>query len=189
MRKRCLRNLPFNEPKIVIETWHLKACDGNSTAAQILGYFRLAEVKLMPRIQFFGAKEAQTMLLNAYHISTVKAALLHMVEIGLLKTLSVTRDQAAVFCCSKEPQRSIGHLLCGWCTCQTVILQEHHYPISQKEGGTKTVQICGSCHAEYHYLSETPFYLPTPKLQELISNNPLELDSWFDRCETDEVTR
>lgn len=47
MRKRCLRNLPFNEPKIVIETWHLKACDGNSTAAALLSFFEYwHEIKL-----------------------------------------------------------------------------------------------------------------------------------------------
>ncbi len=39
---------------------------------------------------------------------------------------------------------------CEWCGCECYTLHEHHYPISRKAGGTKTVQICPNCHATYH---------------------------------------
>lgn len=41
---------------------------------------------------------------------------------------------------------------CEWCECLTTAIQEHHYPISKKDGGTETVKICPNCHYEFHCL-------------------------------------
>lgn len=41
-------------------------------------------------------------------------------------------------------------LLCEWCGKQSYILQEHHFPISKKQGGTNMVKICPNCHYTYH---------------------------------------
>ena len=40
--------------------------------------------------------------------------------------------------------------VCEWCGCKTTVLHRHHYPIPKRLGGTKTVNICSNCHAEFH---------------------------------------
>lgn len=41
---------------------------------------------------------------------------------------------------------------CEWCGENSVVLQEHHYPIPKSKGGTETVNICPNCHYGFHYL-------------------------------------
>src|SRR3990167_970319 len=53
----------------------------------------------------------------------------------------------------KKPQILSDHQKkCEWCQGSTCILHAHHYPKSKKEGGQETVNICPSCHCEFHYL-------------------------------------
>ena len=40
---------------------------------------------------------------------------------------------------------------CDWCKGDVVVLEEHHYPIQAKDGGTETVSICPNCHATFHH--------------------------------------
>ena len=39
---------------------------------------------------------------------------------------------------------------CEWCHNKTLVLHEHHFPISKSDGGTEVVRICPNCHANYH---------------------------------------
>lgn len=41
--------------------------------------------------------------------------------------------------------------ICEWCKEKVVVLHEHHYPISKKDGGEDTVRICPNCHYSFHY--------------------------------------
>ena len=41
---------------------------------------------------------------------------------------------------------------CEWCGKECYILQQHHYPIPARDGGTKTVSICPNCHYTFHLL-------------------------------------
>ena len=43
-----------------------------------------------------------------------------------------------------------GSKTCEWCGCKTSILHKHHYPVSKREGGKETVNICSNCHNEFH---------------------------------------
>lgn len=47
---------------------------------------------------------------------------------------------------------------CRWCEASTAILHKHHYPISESKGGTETIDICPSCHCEFHYLQRVKIY-------------------------------
>lgn len=59
----------------------------------------------------------------------------------------------------KRPHKGIGTKQCSWCKCTTVVLHEHHYPISKKDGGTETVSICPNCHYEFYYLMDSTYKL------------------------------
>jgi len=52
---------------------------------------------------------------------------------------------------------------CEWCGAITPVLEKHHHPIKARDGGQETVNICGSCHAEFHFLTESVFYCATEK--------------------------
>lgn len=41
---------------------------------------------------------------------------------------------------------------CEWCGCETLIIEEHHYPIPQRYGGTEVVRICKNCHIAFHQI-------------------------------------
>lgn len=44
-----------------------------------------------------------------------------------------------------------GCLFCGY---NKSFLDEHHYPIRAKDGGTNTISICSNCHREFHYITD-----------------------------------
>jgi hypothetical protein len=48
--------------------------------------------------------------------------------------------------------KGIGYIMCFWCRVYCVIAHKHHHPVTKKDGGKKTVDICGNCHSEYHNL-------------------------------------
>ena len=46
----------------------------------------------------------------------------------------------------------LGNNKCLWCKCNTLITNLHHYPISKANKGTELVEICPTCHYEFHSL-------------------------------------
>lgn len=75
-------------------------------------------------------------------------------------------DKAVQILCAKEGQRfpyvpryAVHPLECPWCKGETIILHAHHFPIPRSEGGTETIRICASCHAEYHALTNDQYTL------------------------------
>lgn len=46
----------------------------------------------------------------------------------------------------------VGNNVCNWCGVITLVLHEHHYPITKIDGGEDTVLICSNCHNEFHLL-------------------------------------
>lgn len=43
---------------------------------------------------------------------------------------------------------------CQWCGTNTTAIERHHFPLTKREGGKKTVRLCPTCHREFHKLSE-----------------------------------
>lgn len=39
---------------------------------------------------------------------------------------------------------------CEWCGQKCYVLHKHHFPVSAKDGGTETVDICPNCHYTFH---------------------------------------
>ncbi len=63
---------------------------------------------------------------------------------------------------------------CWWCKGISYVLRQHHYPIPKSEGGTDTIDICGSCHAEFHFLKTLKIYSLTKRMR---SSNEKEHDT------------
>ncbi len=63
------------------------------------------------------------------------------------------------FLCKKRnqsyPKSRLKLHACSWCDTTTYALHSHHYPIPSKHGGKEIVNICGTCHAEYHFLENS----------------------------------
>lgn len=74
----------------------------------------------------------------------------HLTKLGLIKKEKYNVKQA------KEMTIKLSHKgkICEWCKQESYVLQEHHYPIMAKDGGTKVVQICPNCHYTFHKLLE-----------------------------------
>lgn len=81
--------------------------------------------------------------------------------IGIHQEPALDPEMAFHIISSKAPQRFAlpGNRLstCTWCNGSTLALHAHHYPIPRSKGGTKTVNICPNCHAEYHVLTEEKY--------------------------------
>ena len=46
---------------------------------------------------------------------------------------------------------------CEWCHNKSYVLQQHHFPISKKDGGKEIVNICPNCHCTYHELERNSY--------------------------------
>lgn len=176
MKSGCIRH-PEKEPLIEIHRWQVEICDGDVTAALIVGYFHLIEIGRLPRPKFIDTTKVVQGLLDSWHKSTVTQALKHLTELSLVTEYRLTMDEATKMCKAKIPQSfQNGDLYCQWCNSVTVILQQHHYPIPKSEQGKLTVDICASCHAEFHYLVSTSFYTPSTLLLKEFVLHPLTLE-------------
>lgn len=63
---------------------------------------------------------------------------------------------------------------CEWCDDHSLAIQKHHYPIPEKDGGKKTVDICVVCHAIYHstgHPPEHPIYRDSAKARGVSANS------------------
>ena len=97
---------------------------------------------------------------------TVDRILIGLVEAELLDQhkLSVYEIQGIIS--AKRPQSSSNPIfdkVCSWCGSNTSILHGHHFPIPQRDGGQKIVNICPNCHYEFHTLENSKFYSATEK--------------------------
>lgn len=176
MKTSCI-NHPLNEPLIIISKWQSEICNGDIPAALIIGYFQLLEIRCLPRPNFIDTATMTKNLLDSWHKQTVSQGLKHLVELSLLTEYRFTASEAVGMCCDKAPQVfHDGDHHCEWCDCRTTILQQHHYPIPKSQQGELTVDICASCHAEFHYLTQTSFYAPTTSLLREFAKHPIKLE-------------
>jgi len=113
---------------------------------------------LLTLIHMYANLEQQH-LKETYYTSTCREEKLNRIlqelqEFSLIK-VGLSPQEAKNKCISKEMLgQGQGPLVCSWCHCFTYTLHRHHWPISQQEGGTETVPICPTCHAEYHALHD-----------------------------------
>lgn len=80
-----------------------------------------------------------------------------LIELKICEYQTLGIDEVVTILKSKTPQSIFLNLsleTCSWCKCLTAELHAHHYPISKKLGGKKTISICPNCHCEFHRLAD-----------------------------------
>ncbi len=85
-----------------------------------------------------------------------------LINMGLARKICFNPDEIKHFVSHKSPHQILGmptYCECGWCKCKTYRLHSHHFPVSNKDKGVKTVEICAQCHDEYHFLKECLYTL------------------------------
>lgn len=78
-----------------------------------------------------------------------------LVDFGLAQKMQFSAQEAKDLVSNKQPQKIMAmpaNEKCDWCKGNTYRLEEHHFPLSRKEGGCSVVGICAQCHDEYHFL-------------------------------------
>lgn len=83
----------------------------------------------------------------------IKSNIRKLEKLGILpKNIHSPQEIAEIL--KNKPTEGVGRHVCEWCSRKTLLLHEHHFPISKLKGGTETVRICGTCHYEYHHLQK-----------------------------------
>ena len=72
----------------------------------------------------------------------------HLLELGYLKV----KPQDIETLKKETIKKSHKGNKCEWCKKESYILQKHHFPIPQKDGGKDIVNICPNCHYTFHKL-------------------------------------
>jgi hypothetical protein len=76
-----------------------------------------------------------------------------LIDFGLLqKPQAVSAEKAIRVLTCKDKSEDGQRSKCEWCGYLVFAIQEHHYPVPRCKGGTETVAICGTCHADFHWL-------------------------------------
>jgi hypothetical protein len=154
--------------------WHLDFCGGTRAAAEILAIFHLASIGKLNLPLSCTTQDIQRHMLVFTSPSSANESLHYMANAGILDTFRLSGADAVSILKAKTPQRlEPGHETCSWCQCETLTLNEHHYPVRKAHGGTKTVRICANCHAEFHYLTDNTFYTPSARTIEAMALNPI----------------
>lgn len=91
-------------------------------------------------------------------VSTTRDAVKELLQKELVEEFTYSNEDALAIILAKTPQVIGGFdLHCEWCNGITACLQEHHYPVRKSAGGAEIVNICPSCHYEFHFLTDTTF--------------------------------
>ena len=175
MKTSCITH-PKDDPFLLVRPWHLDACRKHYPAAVCLAIFEmdargLSSQRLPAHIS---AEVMQRHARGIYGHKAMMDGLLTLEDLNLVRSYKLSREDAQRICQGKHPQRLDDHLpVCAWCQATTFRLHDHHFPQTRAEGGQRCVAICGSCHAEYHWLIGAIFFHVRPSVAELIDSHPL----------------
>ena len=84
-----------------------------------------------------------------YENDTIVKKIKKYINIGIL--IKLNSEQVVSILRNKKLEGfGIGLSKCYWCGIKTNSIQKHHYPIAKSNGGEKIVEICPTCHYEFH---------------------------------------
>lgn len=175
MKTSCITH-PAGDPLLLLRRWHVLRYPEHHCAALCLGVFELERRGLgyAPLPQYVSSQVIQQRLLGCYSHKVCLDGLLTLAHDGLLQSYKISQNEARQICQAKHPQSIEGAVVsCAWCGGRTWTLQQHHFPRTLAEGGETTVDICGSCHDEYHWLIGSILFRALPQLDALIDAHPL----------------
>jgi hypothetical protein len=75
----------------------------------------------------------------------------YLSRVGILQRKEYTNTKILEMIKNKEYGYCVPKT-CEWCGTKTLIIHKHHFPTPKIMGGTRTVNICPTCHTEYHLL-------------------------------------
>lgn len=78
---------------------------------------------------------------------SISRSISKLISKGFIEKYENITDKEAFESISKGTLSSYGCRLCGYSKCT---LDEHHYPIRAKDGGTNTIPLCPNCHRLFH---------------------------------------
>ena len=95
-------------------------------------------------------KKADEYMKNIVSNQTLITIKNKLVKIGYIKIKEKTPEEL------KNETIKLSHkgAKCEWCKKPCYVLEEHHFPISAKNGGDKVVRICPNCHYTFHKLEK-----------------------------------
>lgn len=83
--------------------------------------------------------------------TSVKSLLRRLQEERFIKITEVSQNEIVAILKAKNLHgQGFGDEICSWCGVKTTDLHRHHFPISRRQGGKETVDICSNCHTEFH---------------------------------------
>jgi hypothetical protein len=86
-------------------------------------------------------------------------------NLGLAEEYTLNEDEVIRLLKSKTPQIfPNSEKICTWCKATTCVLHAHHYPMRKSKGGQETINICPSCHCEFHFLVDSTKYRLTNEI-------------------------
>ena len=96
------------------------------------------------------SKITDAIMMKAVSKPTVSRTKQSLKKMGYIKSNNISPKEAKKMVLDNKNKGFI----CEWCGTKTYAIQKHHYPISQKDGGEQTVNICPNCHFEYHLITK-----------------------------------
>jgi len=83
---------------------------------------------------------------------TIERTISKLIKEGYLRKKKISHNEIVPLLKAKKLSgKGIGEKVCKWCGIKTTLLFEHHYPLTRRKGGKKTIKICSNCHTEYHH--------------------------------------
>lgn len=102
---------------------------------------------------------SQIKKLTNLNLETTIYAISSLKQTGLIEEYIIDLNDILSFLKNKTPQKiDEACEICEWCKGTSFILHSHHYPKKKADGGTNTVNICASCHCEFHFLQDSKKY-------------------------------
>lgn len=98
-------------------------------------------------------KKADEYIKNIVSNQTLITIKNKLVKLGYIKIEEKTPEEL------KNETIKLSHkgAKCEWCKKPCYIIEEHHFPISAKDGGDKVVRICPNCHYTFHKLEKEKY--------------------------------
>jgi len=93
----------------------------------------------------------------------------YLFKFGYAEEYNLTEDEVIAILKSKTPQNFPNSVkYCDWCKGTSCLLHFHHYPMKKSKGGQQTINVCASCHCEFHFLLDNKQYRLTKEIQDQI---------------------
>jgi hypothetical protein len=94
----------------------------------------------------------------------------------ITQKITTPEDKVRILINKKMNNTGHGTYKCEWCKTNTTVIHSHHYPVSKKNKGTDTVNICPNCHCEFHNGFDKIFIINMDENEFLYIKNKIRED-------------